>query len=348
MKCREAERLFYEAGEERLDPGALASLRIHEESCSHCRREFTTWRAYRNALRSREMRIAPPPGFAARVMSRLDEAATPGAESRRPGILETFWKGTLVRGVAAAAVVLALLTGSLAYAEKYWFNSSGTRIVQDAPRDGQNAPVNHREGKDISQVQETISPQEDKPDETVAGQEAGYGETGPEKTVQTPPQSNQEEPTGGTGRKYNFLENKKRVITTTMLKTGVADIEQAHQAALGIALSEGAQVTSTVTARNNGQTNLILRCTVPPAQAESLLTRLEGLGTVKTRDTSVKDVSENFSRTLEEYRSLDAKLAEAPESEKERLRNQAEFLARQLEDWDEASKKQVVVIWLES
>lgn len=352
MKCREAERLFYEVGEERLDPEALLSLRAHEESCSRCRQEFAAWRVYRKAFESEAMRITPPPGFAARVISRLEEAA-PSTGSSRRGILEAFRRNVLVKGAIAAAAALALLTGSLAFAEKYWFNSSAPRIVQEET-DGRSAPGGLREdGKEDGKIKEEVqvsSPQEEAaPGEAAAEPESGEGETETGNSAPTPnvPKPKPEKPAANEDRQYRFMDNKKRVITTTMVKATVADIEQAHRLALGIAQSEGAEVTSTVTARNNGRANLILRCTVPPERAKSLISRLEGLGTVKTRDTSVTDVTNNFSRTLEEYRSLSAKLAEAPEGEKEQLRNQVEFLARQLQEWDEASEKEVIVLWLE-
>lgn len=352
MKCQRAEELFYEVGEDRLDPGTLAALRAHEASCSHCQIQFAAWRKYREALQSKEMRVTPPPDFTAGVMAQLEaEETAPKPVQNRQGLLATFQNSMLSKGLAAAAVVIALIMGPLIYAGKYLPDTTVPQIAQKEPQSKQVTPTtktqNQESGKNAGeQAPEPTPSQTDNQDKAGPGEEIKEQPAATDSKVEKPSKPTQV--AGNTGRTFNFLENKKRVITTSMVKLSVPNIEQAQKDAQAIAQSEGAQVTSTVTARNNGQPNLILRYTVSPAQAESLISRLEGLGTVKTRDQSAKDVTANFSRTLEEYRSLEAQIASASPSERERLKSQAEFLARQLEDWDQASEKQVIVLWLEN
>jgi hypothetical protein len=231
MNCQKAERLFYEIGEERLDPSTLTALRAHEASCSHCRSQFAIWRKCRAALQSEEMRIAPPPDFTAGVMAQLEAEPQP-VQSWQERLLSAFRNSVLSRGLAAAAVVVALLMGSLFYAGKLFPGTTTPQIAQKTPQqqNEQTAPAkNHFIKKQTAdhnaseQVQETTPSKTDsQKDEADSSKEAQDKPTATDSAVKKPSKPTQI--AGGTELKFNFLDNKKRVITTSMVKIGVADL----------------------------------------------------------------------------------------------------------------------------
>ncbi|MDH7576596.1 MAG: hypothetical protein QHH75_01995 [Bacillota bacterium] len=362
IKCSEARELFYNTGEEKLDPETAHILYVHETSCPDCHEAFTAWREIRSALR--KAKVSPPPAFAAGVIARITQSGLEGpaqGEESGAGAARRKAKGfrwnwpNWSKGVAAAAVILALLTGSASFAGKYWPGKAGSYIAE---REGKQGGEREREIKKLPGQRENetgvVVPVEPgtegpTPDLNPPGSTPEEEEQ-PELSGQTPPVKEPDKPAVVATNKppdvRTFL-SKPRTIKTTMLKVAVADLERARSGSLEIARSTGAKASPEVSAQNNGRKNIIIRFTLAPEKSGEFLDRLASLGEVILKDTTNQDVTASFTRTLEEYQTLKAQRAAAPESERPRLDGQINFLEQQLQSWDEEAEKQVVILWLE-
>ncbi len=355
LKCIEAQELFYNIGEEKLNPEAARKLRAHEASCPDCCTAFRAWREVRSALR--EARVSPPPAFAAGVVARITEQgcrnSAASREARRAGWLRWDW----AKGLAAAAVILALLTGSVSFAVKYWPAKAGNYIAERKENAvGKNASA---PGKPAPRADETRGDtenpgtREQNPDSPGTATEESGSPQHPDAPRQMPavkePNKNPvvaANNPGKTEERKVFL-NKTRIIKTTMLKVAVADLDSARDRSREIARSTGAEVSSELSAQSNGHRSIILRFTLAPERAERFLADLAALGEVSARDATTQDVTASFARALEEYQALKAQQAAAPESERARLESQINFLEQQLQNWDQEAGRQVVILWLE-
>lgn len=349
LKCIEAQQLFYDIGEEKLNPEAARNLRAHEASCPDCYTAFRAWREVRSALR--EAKVSPPPAFAAGVVARITEQGcrnfAAGREKRRAGWLRWDW----AKGLAAAAVILALLTGSVSFAVKYWPAKAGNYIAERKENAAPEKPVPKVD--EIRSDTENPGTQEQNPIPSGTTTEASGGPKRPDAPRQMPavkePDKNPvvaANNPGKTEEKKVFL-NKTRIIKTTMLKVAVAELESARDRSREIARSAGAEVSSELSAQSNGRRSIILRFTIAPERAERFLADLAALGEVSARDATTQDVTASFARALEEYQALKAQQAAAPESERARLESQINFLEQQLQNWDQEAGRQVVILWLE-
>lgn len=346
IDCYTARELFFDVSEKALNSANADALRAHGASCQECRRQFEEWGPLRSALRSSVLKVASPPGFTVGVMARIAEVAPgsrptakAGGVPRLFGYLKNSMWG---KGIAAAAVILALLTGSVSLATRL----PGLQIARNNPGhnrtiEGQKNPVN---------TATTPRP-------PVQGNGQQEVDTAPVKPNPAPPSEDTGKEPGtvttdqvasrNTGNDEKVFLNKTRFITTSMLKVQVGSLEQARSTAMNLAWSEDARLTSEYTTQNEGHKNIILRLTVPNEQAQPFVKRLAELGTVVMQDTSKKDITANFASTLKEYQSLKAEQATASDDEKESLDSQIVFLEKQLQSWDEESGKQVVILILE-
>ncbi len=356
IECPGAQELFYNIGEEKLNPDESRALDAHEASCPDCRAEFAAWREIRGALREAGKQVSPPPEFAAGVMARIKEERAAGAAAHKTGF-RFLW--SRVKGLTAAAVILALLTGSASFAARYWPRETGNYVADSGGNQEVNNPGEIKEAPGRGQVETNPG---------LNGLNPANQGQGPEAEAPAATREKEENPesTGAAGQvpqvedpeqKRAVIANKPeetrvflnmpRAIKTTMLKIAAADLERARSSSLEIARSAGAEVSSEVSAQNNGRKNIIIRFTLPPERAGAFLARLAALGNVILRDTTSQDITARFARTLEEYQALKAQRATAPESEKIRLDGQINFLAQQLQSWDQETGKQVIILWLE-
>ena len=108
INCNQAQELFYGFAACELSSEDMRLLSRHEASCPACGPEFQEWRRLRQALQSSG--IAPTTDFKAGVMERIRSTRkAPAAQQSRSGA--AIWQHGWARGVAAAAVVLIMLTG---------------------------------------------------------------------------------------------------------------------------------------------------------------------------------------------------------------------------------------------
>ncbi|MGI9862824.1 zf-HC2 domain-containing protein [Moorella naiadis] len=140
-----------------------------------------------------------------------------------------------------------------------------------------------------------------------------------------------------------------RQVTSTMLKVSVADIAAARSQALGLAGSSGAGVQIIADQDNGGEKRFICQFTLPENRAASLLAGLAGLGQVTYRNTSTQDLTQQFSATLDQYQAKVAQVNAASDpAAKEKLQGEAQALERQLSTWEQETKQQTIILWLET
>jgi len=350
IDCYTARELFFDVSEKELNSTDADALRAHEASCEECRRQFEEWGPLRSALRNPGLKVAPPPGFTAGVMARIAEVAPEAWVTTKTAggsrFFGYFKNSVWAKGIAAAAVILALLMGSASLATRL----PGLQIARNNP--GYNRTIQDQRNPENTVTtpktpvpekgREDVQPAPVKPGPAPPGKETGKGPSSSPVTGTTTQVAS-----GNTGNAEKVFLNKTRFITTSMLKVQVGSLEQARSAAMNLAWSEDARLTSEYTTQNEGHKNIILRLTVPNEQAQPFVKRLAELGTVVLQDTSKKDITANFASTLKEYQSLKAEQATASDSEREHLDSQIAFLEKQLQSWDEESNKQVVILLLE-
>lgn len=355
ISCEKAEELLFKMCDEGLSSAEEDALRAHEASCEECRRSFCEWEELRSALRSPELRVVPPPGFAAQVMERI-AAEGRGKGSRKPAagilLLSRLRSRIQRRGLAAAAVVIAILTGSLSLTSRLPSirtaeNSPGythKKVVQEEREAKRQVADSRQPGVSIGQGAE---PQKKTAQAEGSGVQKGLAESSASAGSNAQTGATEESAGDAAGSAKVFL-NKPRAITTALLKLQVSGLEDARGLALSIAKSEGASLQSEFTAQNNGHRDVILRLTAPEERSQSLISRLTSVGTpISPPQISREDITESFASALREYQSLQAQLATASPDERGRLQSQISFLESQLQRWDEESGRCVIIVLLE-
>ena len=342
ISCDRAWELFYDFADGELSSEDEHLLSLHETSCPNCGAEFREWRRLRSALR--DSRVTPATGFKARVMARIQEIqAVP--EPTRIVRWSKIWQQGWTKGVAAAAVVLVLMAGAAklpATISLIALLDQKSHIVVPVPGP---VPI----------VAQNPSPGPISPDGTPANNGNPVKPHNPDNINPVKPPIPSVTPGGkpmiainDTGERV-FLANQKRVITTTTMKVTVNNIDQARSDALSIARNFKAELSSETPTQNSGHSTLFQRFTIDPGtgSARAFLDQLGSVGSVVTKHTESEDVTNQFARTLEAYRALKAQQSAAPEADKQQYASQISGLELELQNWDDTSGKQVVMLWLE-
>ena len=336
IDCHRAQELFYNFAACELGSEDMRILSHHEASCPVCGPEFQEWRRVRGVLKSSG--ISPATDFKAAVMARIRETReTPAAQRSISGT--AIWQHGWVRGLVAAAVVLVMLTGvaKLPAVESLIANygKPATVALKPNPTGGQE------------QVQPTAptSPVNKPSKQTTSNNTPS---TNSEPSPAQPVQPNlQETPGGNNGTPVTSggpftVSSKPMVIATTTIQIAVNDLDQAQGAALGIANDYGAGLLSEQSAQDSGHSMLFIHFTVDPEKANAFLTSLGSLGSVVSNDTVNKDVTGDYASVLEKYQSLEAQQSGAGNSDN----SQIGILESELQNWHDASSKQLILLWL--
>jgi hypothetical protein len=98
--------------------------------------------------------------------------------------------------------------------------------------------------------------------------------------------------------------NTERVIKTTMLKVQVTDSNTALNQAMNIAAAAGAYTQNLGQQVNENGTCSVLKITVAKSAASGLVSSLSNLGTVTGQEVDKKDITSQFSQTLNKYQTL--------------------------------------------
>jgi hypothetical protein len=353
ISCRRAREYFYGFAGCALNSEDGHNLSHHEESCPACGPEFKEWRRLRSALQSNGENAAAD--FKAGVMGRIRETRQEPA-TKRSVVWGVVWQHGWARGLAVAAVILIMLSGAAklpagesliahltrqvyiafntqpatsptqpvtpAASQQPGTTSSGSAIHPTRT----NTPVTSTSNNGVPKTQ-PVQPQ---------AQPKTGGNNGTQVAVKVP---------GSPGSGGFTVSNKPLVITTTTLKLAVNDLTQANSTALSIAANYGAGLTSEESAQN-GQSNLLfLNFTVDPSMVSVFLDRLNSLGSVVSEEKTNDDVTGNYNSTLEAYNALLAQQQSATDNSGQ-YTSQINSLEYELQNWSDASGKQVVLLWL--
>jgi hypothetical protein len=339
ISCSQAQELFYGLAARKLSSADILSL--HEASCPTCGPEFREWSRLCNVLQS--SRIAPAADFKARVMEHIRETRLEPATRRSVswGIVRQHgW----ARGLAAAAVILIMLTGAARLPAVESLIAQLTRqpvtiALNSNPPGGQGKI---QTGGNVSTTARQTAPNTSAPNSgtpsikpQAKGQETAGGKTAPQIAS-----------IGPTPEQYVFENKQPVIITTTTIKVTVSDLDQAHSAALNIASSLGADLTSEQSAQDSSSSLLLLHFTVDPGQASAFLGSLGGLGGVASEDKETRNVTDDYGRALDAYQALLAQQSAAADSNNDQYTSQIIMLKNELQNWQDASEKQVVMLWL--
>lgn len=375
MECREAREFFSPYLDGELTTGEKDLMQRHLAACPACREELARWEELSRALKGLKTPVAAPPGFAAAVMARVNPA-----HRSRP-----LWRAR--RLVAAAAAVALLAAGSVGYAARsLWqqlpagiaalhqgYGATGSQVAitpedktttPEASRPGAAGPGNQPGGGAEAGAGGQAGTANKQPGSGATAPGNGQGNSQPAGSGKNNnPAGNQEgqQPgSAGVDRQPAMVASSEsypartflsatRQVTSTMLKVRVTDMAASRAKALGLGSSAGAGVQVIADQDNGQEKRFICQFTVASDGAGGLLAALQGVGQVISQNTSSQDLTQQFSATLEQYQAKVAQVnAASDQAEKEKLTREAKALEQQLSSWDEASKKQVIILWLET
>jgi hypothetical protein len=279
-------------------------------------------------------------------MRRIREARMQPATWRSVS-LETVSQHGWARGLAAAAVILIMLTGAskLPAVESLIAQLTGqpaTVALNQNPSGGQGTV------QPTGSASVSIPVKQTAPDTPVSnsGTPSPQPQANGQKTTGdvTAPQIAS---TGTTSKEQYAFDNKPSVIvTTTTIKILVGNLDQASSNALNIAGSLGADPTSAQSAQDSSSNVLLLHFTVDPGQANAFLNSLSSLGSVVSEDKETRDVTGDYSRMLAAYQALLAQQSVATGIDSDQYASQIALLKNELQNWQEAPEKQLVMLWL--
>jgi hypothetical protein len=348
--CSWALEHFYDFAGCELNSEDRRKLSHHEESCPSCGPEFQEWRRLQGVLQGGGINAAAD--FKSGVMARIKETRQEPA-SRHSVIWDMVQQHGWARGLAAAAVILIMLSGvaKLPAGESLIAHLTKQAYVAFDPKPA------------ASPIQTTVTanqPSATNPGGAISPTKAtAPGTTSANLAAKTRPVQTQTQPTAdgsdatqvaegpSTLRSGGFaVSNKPMVITTTTLKIGVGDLVQARSAALNIAGSYGAGLTSEQSAQDGNSSLLFLHFTIDPSTASAFVDHLSSLGEMISANKTDNDVTGNYNSTLNAYKDLLAQQAAADDSDQGQYTSQLNFLENELQNWNDASGKQVVMLWL--
>ncbi|WP_258358816.1 anti-sigma factor family protein [Moorella sulfitireducens] len=357
MRCLEARELFSPYLDGELSPAENELLRRHLDECPACRGEIEQWLDISRALRGLAAPVAAPPGFPAAAAARL-------AARRRS------W--TAVRRFAAAAAAVAVLVaGSLGYAGRGLWPQLPALTAGGQHQDGGQVavidPAGSKEPPAVSQPpgsNTNITPAGPAGQQPAGGETPGNGLTPLEPGEKTVPAGTGTGTATGAGAAkdgqpvqvaagepyvaHTFLSDRY-LATSTMLKIAVADTAGAGTGAAGMAAGSGATIQVIADQDDGQEKKVIYMFKVDESKAGTLLPALERLGQVIESSSTSRDLTQQFSETLEQYQAKVAQVnAATGEEEKEKLAKEARALEQQLLTWEEETKQHTIILWLET
>ena len=361
MKCHEARELFSPYLDGELAAAEINILEQHLRLCPDCREELGRWQEMSRALKGLAAPVKAPPDFSAAVMARVK---TPAAAQGRAKLLQQ----RLRRWAAAAAAVAVLAAGTLSYAGRGLWQQlpllandpPGKQVaVEDPGPEGNLPPLEHQPAANDPDTSVNPDPGNDNNQPGHEEQQPGTtpGDRGNKPEPDPGNGGNNAEPGSGAASEppmqvastetYSpraFLSDERQ-STSTLLKISVDDLAAAATQVANLAAGSGASLQLV----DGQEQRFVYQLSVNKDKAGALLDSLSRVGRVTSRNDSKRDLSEQFSATLEQYQ---AKVAQAnsttEEAEKEKLLQEAKNLEQQLLAWEQESKEQTIVLWLEA
>jgi anti-sigma factor RsiW len=106
MTCEETTVLLHALIDGELDAGHARQVETHTTGCARCAAELHAYRTLSEAVRSNNLRYAPP----ASLRSRIDRAIpVPAAGTSRRSLLQGFALGSVMSAVAATGLAVVIL-----------------------------------------------------------------------------------------------------------------------------------------------------------------------------------------------------------------------------------------------
>jgi hypothetical protein len=344
ISCIRAREHFYDFADCELSSKDRCNLSHHEESCPVCGPEFKEWRRLQGVLQNSGKNAATD--FKAGVVARIRETRQEPA-TRHSVVWDVIRQHGWARGLAAAAVVLIMLTGAAKLPAVEGMLAQLTRQPIVAFNPNPAPSLTQPATPAIGQQPGTTSPGSATSPTRTNTPATSPSSNGVTKTQSVQPQQPTTPATGRVPGNSGFaVSNKSMVISTTTLKVAVGDLAQARSDALDIANNCGAGLTSEQSAQDGNSNLLFLHFTVDSGTASAFLDNLSSLGSVVSKDTSNNDVTGDYNRTLDAYNTLLAQQAAADDNDQDQYTSQINFLKNELQNWSDASGKQVVMLWL--
>ena len=347
MNCVDARQLFSPWLDGELDEASAVALRLHLEGCGECSRELALWEDMSQALRQARPDVAAPSGFAEGVMARLRDEAAAGEPRKAKVRFAGFRRWREFLAVAAAAAVLVFGW----WAVKPDVPHRPGEVAHETekpPAEVKTADSSGSDGSGSVQQSGNASEPSVKPGSSALGPENGAASQEGQTAVVNPGQTSAPVKPSGTTTQARVFLNKERKITSTLVRLSVADLGTAQSQAENIASRFGVK-PELVAQQSAGSDKLVVyRVLVEPGKAEALEDAVMGLGKVVDYQEETRDVTQEFARTLEQYRGLVAQLAATEDaSQKRELEAKIKDLEEQLVSWDNASSHRVIVLWLQ-
>lgn len=347
MNCVDARQLFSPWLDGELDEASAVALRLHLEGCRECSRELALWEDLSQVLRQARPDAVAPSGFAERVMDRIREEAA-AVEPRKGKVrFAGFRRWREFLAVAAAAAVLVFGW----WAVKPDVPHRPGEVAHETekpPAEVKTADSGDSDGSGSVQQSGNASEPSVKPGSSALGPENGGAVEEGQTAVVNPGQTSAPVKPSGTATQARVFLNKERKITSTLVRLSVADLGTAQSQALAIATRYGIKPELVAQQSAGSEKWIVYRMLVDPAQAEALEDAVMGLGKVVDYQEETRDVTQEFARTLEQYRGLVAQLAATEDaSQKRELEAKIKDLEEQLVSWDNASSHHVIVLWLQ-
>lgn len=325
MNCKEARQLISPYLDGMLEGKEKMTVQQHLDHCSLCRENYRDLSQLSGMLRSMGKDIKPAPvGFSDAVMLAVRQDAVVNKPTRF-GAVSRYWKKVVPAAAAAVFLIFASIQGLPGV------NTLTQLAEQNGPNQAPNLPF----------VAENPSPAPAKSPDTAPDSPT----SSPRVLATVDPGS--DTPSHSTSAPV-LLSVENRNILTTMLV-----INSSKQSAEVFTQVE--KITSQYSASSEqlgqqvkeGVTYNLVKITVDRSQAENLITRLNSVGTLVSRQEDRQDISQAYTQALEQFLSLSTRLGAAKDpAEIKLLEQQVNNLQKQLSDWKHKAGVQTIVLWI--
>lgn len=404
MNCQKVRKLLSPWLDGELTGEEAKALSVHLAKCPLCVSEQDELRALTGALQKMRELVAPPEGFAVLVIERLSKeiageetavlteaVAAAGKITQFDGrkapvpdskgiarVRRTFagwWPGLRIgwkKGLAIAAALAMLFTGSVTFAARYL---GGPGIFNPFLVAEQISPLGGdgdlQTGQDNQDDLIKIDSTETKGSPQNSGEEKGLvpdldevnkGRQQVADNSQIGPNNSPEKPTGNvsvgsglkeqevassglaTGKEARVFLNCSRSVESRLIKVRVKDLELAagHLKANAAVRDASCTVNSKVP---DGENIIeIFQFKIPQIGAEQFVTYVSSLGQVFESTREVRDTSNVFAEKLERYQSLFAERKSASGEQTKKLDSEIQEIEAELTEMDKKAHEQLVVI----
>lgn len=304
MQCQEALEMLSPYLDGVLDPAEHAAVQDHLACCPSCRAEWEELRSCLSLLQELP-EIAPPAGFRAGLMEKIDTLTLPAQAPRRTDWFERV-NGVTRKGwyrTAAVAAVVAMTLGLTALWEK-----EGRQLIPVQPATQEMATI---EPLTSGHRQEYPAENQGKPAE---GKQTGVEG---EKTPASAQGSKATKPTdkaaapGAAGQperkfvseSYHSQPSEGMIARTVVLKLDVQDAGTALKSIAAISQKVGGSIVVPYTESNGAG---MVGIKVPASHSRMVESQIKALGEVVTDMPSERDLSSQHKQAVNALEQLQA------------------------------------------